>query len=706
MHSWKRPARLVLVTATIVLASLARNVPAALAADSYSGQWNVLEVVQCNSAIAGNDLCAKLLGPGGASSLVRGAQITCSDAAHCTYQSYVVGRNVAGNANPSCSPEPIGIPFTAGCRETETGTMVVQPGPYGQDFFITGETANFYGPTSSNSVLGVHDPGGAGRYPLDTGIPAVPGVYNTAENLAVGGLLMAGSTAPAGVTFEIAVSHASPGATGTSALALPVLSAQGQGLSAGFIVSWFSAAPGVGQVQFGSGPGCLGLTSVGTNDLFPGFSAHSVLVTGNELQGKSIGASAVLPGQTYSYQVATISGSTVITDNNGGACNSVSIPTSLTPAATANDTGAVFVETNQKSGNSILEYRRSADGTLSSPVSYPTGGVGTGLFLDTSGAVILNQSNTCLYAVNAGSNTVTSFRRAGPTLAPANTVPSAGAVPVSLTTSGTLLYVLNQATRSLGASSISGFTVDAGCHMSPLAGSTRPVLGAAPAQIGFNRAGTVLVVSDRETPNTVPSANGLGSFDTYTVGADGLPSAPKANDSTGPSPYGFIFDSRDHLLVANEDAIVTRLILKGPSGASSYSVGADGTVTPITPFAVTPEFSACWMVLSADEKYTYATNAIGNGVRGSISSFAVGADGSLTVVNPTAGVINNPGAPGAVDEDTSTNERFIYALSVNAPPPFTTNVGINAFKINADGSLSPVQAFAGLMPGTSGLAAY
>ena len=40
--------------------------------------------------------------------------------------------------------------------------------------------------------------------------------------------------------------------------------------------------------------------------------------------------------------------------------------------------GSVYVLSNSPAGNAVLAYTRAADGSLSGPVSYPTGGTGTG----------------------------------------------------------------------------------------------------------------------------------------------------------------------------------------------------------------------------------------------------------------------------------------------------------------------------------------
>jgi hypothetical protein len=46
------------------------------------------------------------------------------------------------------------------------------------------------------------------------------------------------------------------------------------------------------------------------------------------------------------------------------------------PAQAAKQDHAVFVQTNNSNGNSIMAFRRNADGTLTPAATYPTGGKG------------------------------------------------------------------------------------------------------------------------------------------------------------------------------------------------------------------------------------------------------------------------------------------------------------------------------------------
>ena len=149
-------------------------------------------------------------------------------------------------------------------------------------------------------------------------------------------------------------------------------------------------------------------------------------------------------------------------------------------AEAANSNGAVYVLSNQPTGNDVLVFARHADGTLSAPVSVGTGGNGTGGGLGSQGAVVLDGSGRHLYAVNAGSNSITSFRVRPNGLERVGVVDSGGVMPTSIAVDGDLVYVLNAG----GAGLITGFTAHDG-DLEPIAGSTRPLSAAACASIRF-----------------------------------------------------------------------------------------------------------------------------------------------------------------------------------------------------------------------------
>src|SRR2546422_2222120 len=194
------------------------------------------------------------------------------------------------------------------------------------------------------------------------------------------------------------------------------------------------------------------------------------------------------------------------------------------PPASGGAAGAVYALTNSSDGNAVLVYQRGGDGLLTPAGSFATGGTGTGASLGSQGAVIVSDDHQLLFAVNAGSNSISSFRIRPGGLELADTAPSGGTMPISVAFFRGLLYVLNVGVLN----NISGFTVDRDGGLTPLAGSVRALSAAStnPAQVGFNDDGTVVIVTERAS----------NRIDTYTGGTGGLLHGPIYHPSAGPIP--------------------------------------------------------------------------------------------------------------------------------------------------------------------------
>ena len=345
--------------------------------------------------------------------------------------------------------------------------------------------------------------------------------------------------------------------------------------------------------------------------------------------------------------------------------------TSPATAAPDNSNGALYTLTNSASGNEILVYSRSANGSLSFETSFPTGGLGSGAGLGSQSAVVLSKNNQWLYAVNAGSNQISVFEVNTKGLELVEVVDSGGVRPISLTVYKDWLYVLNAG----GSGNISGFEISQNGALSPLAGSTQPVsnggIGAAPglAQIAFSSDGTTLVVTEKTT----------NLIDTYEV-VDGIAGAPVTHSSSGAVPFGFAFDRHGHAIVSEASGAV-----------SSYQIDGSG-FSVISPSVVNTQVAACWIAISKNGKFAYTTNA----GSGSISSYRLGEDGSLTLLNPVAGSTGAGSSP--VDMAFSVNGRYLYALGAAAHT-------ITIFELGADGSLASIGNIS-VPTGVVGLAAH
>ena len=201
------------------------------------------------------------------------------------------------------------------------------------------------------------------------------------------------------------------------------------------------------------------------------------------------------------------------------------------------DSGAVFVQTNDISENSILAYARSADGTLTSAGRYPTlgrGGTEVGAPTDplsSQGSLTFDRRRRLLYAVNAGSDTISVFAVHRTRLRLLQVVASGGRFPTSVAIHHSLVYVLNAGDEG----SISGFRRNANDRLTAIPGSVRsldlggttpPSFRSSPAQVGITDDGAQLLVSTKDH----------GAVDAFALGPDGRPASAAVTTATAAEP--------------------------------------------------------------------------------------------------------------------------------------------------------------------------
>ena len=334
--------------------------------------------------------------------------------------------------------------------------------------------------------------------------------------------------------------------------------------------------------------------------------------------------------------------------------------------------GTVYTSTNSSAANAVQTFDRAPDGSLAPAASFLTGGTGTGAGLGSQGAVALDDHGRRLFVVNAGSDSITSFGVSEQGLRLRDVEPSNGDRPISLTVHGNLLYVLNA-----GSDQISGFRIRGG-DLQPLADSTRTLSGSGtdPAQAEFSPRGDVLVVTEKATDR----------IDTFRLGRDGRPDQVRSQPSAGETPFGFAFDNRGNLIVSEAfDGA------ENASALSSYSVGSDGAIAPISPVVRTEQTAACWVVVTDDGRFAYTTNT----GSGSISSYDVERDGSISLLESVAA---NTGAGSAPTDMALDADRHLFVVGSG-----TGTVG--AYRVSGDGGLAPVDIVGGLPAGSTGLAA-
>ena len=337
----------------------------------------------------------------------------------------------------------------------------------------------------------------------------------------------------------------------------------------------------------------------------------------------------------------------------------------------------VWAQTNEVAGNRIVVYDRAGDGTLSQAGTYATGGNGgvaapgaESDHLASQGSLVYDSRHSILIAVNAGSDTVTTFKVHGDRLQGRKVVASGGEFPASIAVHGRLVYVLNAG----GPGIVQGYWIR-GHHLRPIAGSARslglangnpPNFLTSPGQVGFSPNGRKLLVTTKLSGSHV---------DVFHVRGDGtLSAAPVVNNSATPVPFAFTFTPQGRL--ADGEA--------GASSLTTYELNGDGTLAD--PRSATDgQMALCWIVRAGG--FYYVSNTASN----NLSSFTVAADGTPSLLAAVAA----PTDAGPID--LTVSGRYLYGQT-------GTTGTIDEFRINGDGSLTAIGSVTGLPVGQEGIA--
>jgi len=326
--------------------------------------------------------------------------------------------------------------------------------------------------------------------------------------------------------------------------------------------------------------------------------------------------------------------------------------------------GAVYSMTNAAANNEVIAFRRRRNGTLTRINAYPTGGSGTGEAivdpLGSQGSLILSHHGRFLFVVNAGSDSISSFRvsRRGE-LTLINTEPSGGVRPNSLAVFGSLLYVTNVG-NAANASNITGFRVGFDGSLTLIAGSTHALSTATalPACVVFSPDGSQVVVSERNT----------NILSVFHVNIDGTLTGPTVNNSSGAGPFGSVFLRRGALL--NAEA--------GANALSSYSLADNGVLSIISGSVQNFQSATCWVSKSRSEHFAFTSNTGSH----TITIYRIGLGGTLTARDIVYSTFRAQGAP--IDNGVSRDGRDFYALNGNQG-------SISVFRIGRNGRLIRLQ---------------
>jgi hypothetical protein len=339
----------------------------------------------------------------------------------------------------------------------------------------------------------------------------------------------------------------------------------------------------------------------------------------------------------------------------------------------------VFVQTDNPAGNQVIAFAQQPDGQLSQEQVVSTGGLGgiaagAGI-LASQGSLTYDPAHHLLFAVNAGSDTISVLSVAGSGVRLDQVLGSGGEFPDSIAVHGNLVYVANAG----GAGSVSGFWI-AGQLVVPIPGSTRslgldgtnpPNFHHDPGQVTFSPNGSELLVTTKEATN---------SIDVFQVGLLGyLSTAPAVTPDDSNGPFSFAFTPSGQLAVSEV----------APSALHTFAFGPRGTLTSLSASVPDGQQAQCWVI--AVDGFYYVANA----GSADLSEYAVAADGTPSLVAPVAATTG----AGSIDLTASADGKYIYAEAGAGGGT------VFEFQINSGGSLSPIGSVPGLGATIEGIAA-
>ncbi len=353
--------------------------------------------------------------------------------------------------------------------------------------------------------------------------------------------------------------------------------------------------------------------------------------------------------------------------------------------------------------NQVVAYTRSSDGSLQQIGVYDTGGVGENIRasganpLASQDPLIVSKDRRFLFAVNPGSESISSFRiNDDYSLTPASknlsTSGNSGAQnPVSLTIYENILYVANTGNyvdrngdeldtlpedRNRVNSSIIGFTIGDDGVLTKLSGSEIPGMAPNAGSIEFSSDGRSLYVTERRTSEIV----------TISLDENRLPVSDSVLNSVTAEPFGtdlYPTDNGDILLVSegNNGA-------PGLSALSTYLVEDDGSLSGISLSTgvegdpLTTGFTfGCWVefVETPTGDFAYVSNT----PDGVITSYELTENGELTRLESLA-------ASTDISDDDTQNGVGVLDAEITFPYLYqvVNNDGrIAQFFINESGGL-------------------
>lgn len=332
------------------------------------------------------------------------------------------------------------------------------------------------------------------------------------------------------------------------------------------------------------------------------------------------------------------------------------------PAVTLTVTAALgYTYVVNEADNTVSQYLIGSDGALApmSTATVATGHRPVGIQVAPGGryAYVSNYDDGTISQYAIGSDGALA------PLSPA-TVP-AGLHPrgIAIHPSGQYAYVTNRGDGTTMNDTLLQYTVGSDGKLTAMTPATVPT-GGTPYAVAVDPSGRYAYV-----------ANYQGSTVTqYTIGASGA-LAPMGVPSiaAGVKPSSLTVDANGHVYVTN----FCESCGSGGDSVSQYTMGADGSLSAMTPATVTTAASPFGMALTPDGQYAYVASTAGYVV----SQFSVGAGGSLAPLSPAT--LPGVGGPAVVAVDPSG--KYVYVANYN-------DRTVSQFTIGAGGTLTAMAA--------------
>jgi len=326
-------------------------------------------------------------------------------------------------------------------------------------------------------------------------------------------------------------------------------------------------------------------------------------------------------------------------------------------------TATIYAYATNFDDDTVSQYQLgSSDGSLT-PLSMATVSAGHQPF-----SISVEPTGEYAYVSNWGSSSVSQYRigsNGSLTAIGTGTVASgAGPNAVTIDHADRFAYVAN-----LGGSTVSQYKIGLDGQLSPMS-APMVASGIAPASLTVDPTDHFAYVANFGANAQNPPA-GPGTISQYSIGLDGsLTPMSSATVVSGSGPNALAVDpASKHLYVAN----------LGDNNVGQYTINSDGSLTAMTTPTISSGVRPVGITIDPAGKYVYVANQ----TDGTISQYTVGVAGDLTAI-PGPPVTAGAGVSAVTIDPTG---KFLYATNRG-----TTTV--SQFTIGAGGVLTPMTSSA------------